>query len=102
MAIIQASRPPGSGGSGQELAWEFDSFDQTDPFTAGSLLLTLSQEPLDENAIILYSQDNPIPPGAGTWEFVAPDQIQINFSADPSTDAPDGVWNFSAQYPYQA
>ena len=100
MALIQTSRNCcDGGGSGQTIAWERDLHAQTDPFTSGSLVITLTETPLDEDAIIVYSQDTPIQPG--DYTFIAPNQIQIDFAGDPATDTDSGTWNFWIQYPYE-
>lgn len=101
MALIQASRccGGGGGGGGQTLAWERDLHEQTDPFASGDIVITLSENPFDPDAIIVYSQNTPIQPG--DYTFIGPNQIQINFSGDPSTDTDSGTWNFWVQYPYE-
>lgn len=101
MALIQASNNccDGGGGSGQTLAWERDLHAQTDPFVSGDIVITLTENPIDEDAIIVYSQNTPIQPG--DYTFTAPNQITINFGGDPSTDTDTGTWNFWVQYPYE-
>lgn len=100
MAIIQASRPPGSGGGGgQTLAWALDLQAQTAAFTSGSLVIPLSETPLDADAISVVSQSTPIFPGDYSY-LTGPPRIQINFSGDPATDTDSGTWNFWIQYPY--
>lgn len=102
MAIIGASKSccnGGGGGEGQNLAWARDLHAQTDAFTAGTLIITLSEIPVDEDAIVVYSQDTPIQPG--DYTFLAPNQIQIDFDGDPATDTDSGTWNFWIQYPYE-
>lgn len=56
MAIIQAARPGGSGGGGGGLTitgWANDKFVQTSNFTAGSVVLALSQTPVAPESIAL-------------------------------------------------
>jgi hypothetical protein len=96
MALLQAWSPS-EGGSGQTLAWERDRVEQTDPFLSG-YTITLSQNPVDANAIIVWSQGMVL--DTDDWRFNSPNEIEILFSANPATDTADGVWLFMIQYPY--
>lgn len=34
------------------------------------------------------------------YQYNAPNEIEILFSANPATDTADGVWTFTVYYPY--
>lgn len=94
MALIQASNPGQS--AAEQLAWQIDEFELTDPFSSGETL-TLTQTAI-ENSVILYSEGPPL--SFGSWQFNAPNEVELLFGADPSTDTDDGVWNIYVQYQY--
>lgn len=98
MALIQAQRP--GGGSAQDLAWQRDRVEETDPFPVG-YLIPLTEIPLDEDAINVWSQGLIL--DTDDYQYNAgPNEIEILFSGNPATDTSDGTWVFSVQYPYQA
>lgn len=100
MGYSFSTTAPGSGGSGptQNYAWADDKFEVTDPFTPGSLNLALSQTVVFENGIFIVSEGMPLfPPD---YTFIAPNQITIEFGADPATQTDDGIWLFHVQYQY--
>lgn len=100
MALIQAFNPVSASPTPpQTLAWQRDRVEETDPFASG-YIITLTEEPLDEDAIDVWSQGQIL--DTDDYNFIAPNQIEILFSGDPATDTSDGVWLFSVQYPYQA
>lgn len=102
MGFIRTRRRDTGGGSGQTLAWEIDELEQTDPFGAPNpnLIISLTQTPVDADAIIVYSQNNPL--DTVDYNYLSgPPRIEILFAGDPAVDYPDtGVWRFRIQYPY--
>lgn len=98
MAFIRTRRQE-TGGAGQTLAWAMDAFAETDPFgpPGADLELTLSHTPVDADAIIVWSQGQPLHPDDYNY---AAGVITILFGADPATDTDTGTWNFLVQYPY--
>lgn len=92
------------GGSGstppeQMLAWQVDRFEVEDPFSSG-FTLALTQTPVDADAIQGESAGAPL--DTSDFNYLSgPNEIEILFSADPSTDAPDGIWVFLFRYPYE-
>lgn len=98
MALMQAWNPS-SGGSGATLAWQRDRVEETNPFSSG-YTIALSQNPVDGNAITVWSQGQIL--DTDDYNFNLPNEIEILFSADPSTDTDTGTWVFSVQYPYEA
>lgn len=97
MAFVKSFRRNTGGGGGQTLAWALDSFEQTTPFTSG-LALNLSQTPIDQDAILVWSQGLILNPD--DWNYAA-GVVTILFSGDPAVDYPEtGVWTFLVQYPY--
>lgn len=82
----------------QELAWQRDRVVETDPF-ASFYIITLTETPLDEDAITVWSQGLVL--DTDDYNYIAPNQIEILFSGDPANDTSDGEWVFSVQYPYQ-
>lgn len=99
MAYLQTVQRQSSGGGGQTLAWKIDSFAETDPFGPPdpNLQLTLTQTPIDADAITVWSQGQPLHPD--DWNYAA-GVVTILFSANPETDTDTGTWNFLVQYPY--
>lgn len=99
MSFITTYRRQTSGGSGgQTLAWALDEFTETAPFSSG-LSLALSQTPLDVDAILVWSQGQPLHPDDWNYDN-GTNSIIILFGADPATDTDTGEWNFTVQYPY--
>lgn len=100
MALIQASRPPGSGGGGGGITitgWAIDEHTQTTNFTAGTLVITLSQTPVSINAVMAnYNGDTMYPIDDFT---LTGNQITIVF-ADPYVTDYDTPPVFRFQYPY--
>lgn len=99
MAYLRTRRESDSGGGGQTLAWAMDAFAETDPFGPPDpeLELTLSEAPIDADAITVWSQGQPLHPD--DWDYAA-GVVTILFSANPATDTDTGTWNFLVQYPY--
>jgi hypothetical protein len=99
MALLQAWNPRRGSGPTPPLsiAWERDRVEETNPFGPGYTII-LTENPVDENAIIVWSQGLML--DTDDYQFVAPNEIEILFSADPATDTGNGVWVFSIQYPY--
>lgn len=100
MAYVMSIRNIGAGSSpAQAIAWARDRVEETNSFSSG-YIITLSETPLDADAIIVWSQGLPL--DTDDYNYIAPNQIEILFSGDPATDTSDGVWVFSVQYPYAA
>lgn len=98
MALIQAYNPTNGGAPIQELAWQIDRVEQTDPFSSG-YAIPLTQTPVDEDAILVFSEGLPL--DTSDYQYNSgPNEIEILFSGDPSTDTDDGIWIFRVQYPY--
>lgn len=89
----------GGGGGGETLRWAVDILEQTDPFTSGDLVIPLSQTPIDEGSLTVLSEGSILNPADYTI-LSGPDEVQIDFSANPATDAADGVWSFVIRYQY--
>lgn len=99
MSYVMSIRNQGGGGStAQDLAWQRNRVVETDPFSSG-YIITLTETPLDEDAITVWSQGMIL--DTDDYNYIAPNQIEILFGADPATDTSDGEWVFSVQYPYQ-
>lgn len=97
MAYLHTRRQTTGGGGGQTLAWAMDSFAQSTPFSSG-LTLSLTHTPVDEDAIVVWSQGQILHPD--DWNYAAA-VITILFSGNPAVDNPGtGIWNFLVQYPY--
>ncbi len=98
MALIQASRPGGSGGGGLAITgWADDKFTQTTNFTASTVILNLSQTPLVPQAIDLdYNGQSYY---LGDDFTVTGNQITILF-ADPYVTDYDAPPIFHVKYPY--
>lgn len=99
MALIQASRPPGSGGGGgiTITGWAIDEHTQTTDFTAGTLVITLSQTPVSINAVMCNYNGDTIYPND---DFsLSGNQITIVFG-DPYVTDYDTPPVFRFQYPY--
>lgn len=83
----------GGGGGGQTLAWQTDR-DTVADYEVNDVVLTLTQTPLDEDAIILNLNNGLLTRGVD-WDLSGLDVI-ILFDK-----APDGQDHyFTAQYPY--
>lgn len=98
MALMQAWNPSSGSGPGNTLAWARDRVEETNPFASG-YTIPLSQTPVDEDAISVWSQGQIL--DTDDYQFNAPNEIEILFSADPATDTDSGVWVFFVQYPYE-
>lgn len=96
MALIQARNPASS--SGQTLAWQIDTVEETDPFSSG-YTIALSQTPVDGNSLLVYSEGLVLYPDDWSYDSGA-NEVTILFGADPYTDTADGIWHFLIQYPY--
>lgn len=97
MAFIKTIRR-NTGGSGQTLAWNLQTFNETNSWVAGGLTLLLTQVPLSAESILVWSQGMPLSPDDYT---VLGASIVIQFGADPAVESPEtGVWQFFVQYPY--
>lgn len=96
MALIQASNPASS--SGETLAWQIDTVEETDPFASG-YAIPLSQTPVDASSVLVYSEGLILYPDDYTYNS-GTNEIEILFGADPATDTADGIWHFFVQYPY--
>jgi len=97
MAIISSTRPPGTGGGGQTLAWAQDEFAQTAAWSAGGLTLTPSETIADDNSLFVWSQGQILHPDDYT---ITAGAVVINFGADPATDTSTGTWYFVLKYQY--
>lgn len=100
MALIQASRPPGSGGGGGGITingWSIYEHEQTTNFTAGSLVITLPQTPVSINAVMANYNGQDIYPGDDFT--LSGNQITIIWG-DPYVTDYDTPPVFRFQYPY--
>ena len=99
MALLQAYNPQSGGGPTPPLgvAWERDRVEETNPFSSG-YTIALTEEPVDANSIIVWSQGSVR--DRNSYQYMAPDEIEILFSANPATDTAEGVWVFTVYYPY--
>lgn len=100
MALIQASRPPGSGGGGGGITingFAIDEEVQTTNFTAGTVVIALPQTPISINAVMANYNGQTIYPGAD-FSLIG-NNITILF-ADPYVTDYDAPPVFRFQYPY--
>lgn len=100
MALIQASRPPGSGGGGGGITingWALDEHEQTLNFAAGTVVITLPQTPISINAVMANYNGQTIYPGDDFT--LSGNQITIVFG-DPYVTDYDTPPVFRFQYPY--
>lgn len=96
--IRSCKRVSNGGGGGQTLAWALQTIGINFAWTAGGLALNLTNTPVSEEAIIVWSQGLPLSPDDWT---LGPGTIVIDFAADPAVDNPEtGIWQFFIQYPY--
>lgn len=96
MGLIQASRPPGSGGGGSQITgWENENFTNTAPFVASSWTFNLAQTPLFPKSLLLkYNNANL---RYGIDYSLAGNTVTVLFG-DPYTYENDVV--IEANYPY--
>jgi len=100
MGLIQAYNPGSGGGGGQDLAGQRDVQTTSSPFVSG-YAIPLSQTPIDEDTIVVYSEGLVLYPT--DWQYNSgTNEVEILFSANPATDASSGTWHFFVQYLYQA
>lgn len=100
MALIQASRPPGSGGGGGGITiagWALDEHEQTTNFTAGTVVIALPQTPITINAVMANYNGQAIYPGDDFT--LSGNNITILFG-DPYVTDYDAPPVFRFQYPY--
>lgn len=100
MALIQSSRPPGTGGGGGGIVitgWAIDEQVQTTNFAAGTLSITLPQTPVSINAVIANYNGQTIYPGDDFT--LAGNTISIVFG-DPYVTDYDTPPVFRFQFPY--
>jgi len=101
MALIQAARPGGSGGGGGITIYGFqvDTYTVTENFTAGSLVIPLTETPVsDESIDIDYNGQKLLYVQAWTYDS-GTNSITIEF-ADPYVTDYDANPYFQIQYPY--
>ena len=101
MALIQSSRPS-SGGGGGGIAirgWQVDTLTQTTNFSAGSVVISLSQGPVSDESISVDYNGQKLLFGVG-WAYLSgSNSVQILFG-DPYVDSYDAPPVFQIQYPY--
>lgn len=99
MALIQASRPPGTGGGGGITinGFSIDQEVQTTNFTAGTVVIALPQTPISINAVMANYNGDTIYPGDDFT--LSGNNITILFG-DPYVTDYDTPPVFRFQYPY--
>lgn len=100
MALIQSSRPSGGGGGGIAIrGWQVDVHTQTENFTSGSVVITLSHQPATAEAIaidyngqkLLYNTEWIYGSGGNSITILFSDPYVTDYDAPPV---------FQIQYPY--
>lgn len=100
MALIQAYNPSSGGGPGTDVAGQRDVQTTSSPFASG-YAIPLSETPIDESTIIVYSEGLVLYPT--DWNYNSgTNEVEILFGANPATDSQSGTWHFFVQYLYQS
>ena len=89
----------GGGGTGEQVRFAKDQFTQSVAWTSGALTLALSQTPMDNDGLTVWSQGQELHPDDYTI-LSGPNRVVINFPVDPATDTDTGTWSFVILYPY--
>lgn len=99
MALIQATRRPGTGSGGLTITgWRTFQLEQTENFTAGSVILTLPDPMADPESVVLTYNGQVLNLGLA-FSVNNATTIQILF-ADPYVTDYDSPPIFQAIYPY--
>jgi hypothetical protein len=99
MAFLRTRRAGAGGGGGQTLAWAMDETVFNAPFSSG-VTINLSQTPVDGDALIVYSQNNPLDTVDYNY-LTGPPRVVLLFGGDPAVDYPEtGEWRIRFQFPY--
>lgn len=98
MALIQSSRQSSGGGGGDITGAQNDQFVQVANFAAGTLTLSLTQTPFDQDNIIL-DYNGQVKRKGTDWTFTGPNTINILFG-DPYVTDYDSPPYFQAAYLY--